>query len=137
MNTTTWIRCLASVSGAILITSCATVHQHPLSTGIEIQKVDSPSGRIKRADFVTDQHGAHFHGEVSAIPFTRGPLSGHVDVEINSPDSSKKDCMMVHYSSPSRNSPNRFSLQLDAVPESGSLVRVWHHDAEHHYGCDD
>jgi len=137
MNTKTRIRYLASVSAVTLLTSCASVQQHPLATGIEIRKVDSPSGRIKQADFVTDQHGVHFHGEVTAIPFSRGPFSGHVDVEIRSSDRSQKECMIVHYSSPSRNSRSRFSLQLDAIPERGSLVQVWHHDAEHHHGCND
>lgn len=136
MNVVTGKKCCWLIVGALVASSCAQTLRHPDSTGVEIERVWSSSGTIKSADFASDQHGLHLHGQVSGNPISRGPLSGHVDIAVM-PESGATLCFTTRPAPHGHQMHKPFSLLFDEMPEAGTVISNWHHDGDMHDGCID
>ena len=123
---------------ALGVSACASlVPPHPF----DIQNIASGNGELSQANIHADDFGVFLYGHL-----VYGDPSGHADISTTTPDSSTT-CISQSFSrvssGPSRSGSrlhtphheHKFEFQLDALPEAGSLLRVWYHQGELHQSC--
>jgi len=128
---------LIAIGGALLASSCAWIPSYVSEPGVTIERVTTSSGRVSSAHFWEDRKGFALRGEITPQPITKGPMGGHVDFAITSPDGESTACTTIRQKIAVRHVRKPFSLRFDELPAPGSVVQIKHHDGVDHESCDD
>jgi hypothetical protein len=131
------LRNLALLLCTLFVTSsCSMIPRNITDSGVEIERVSTPSGYIKSANLWEDRNGISLRGSVSDRPVSKKTyLPGHIDISITEPDRGNTVCTTTMQKNIGRKKQKPFSLQLETLPAPGSVVRVWHHKAREHDCC--
>ena len=129
-------RCLGLAVLAMGVSGCALLSIYIQDTGVDIETISTRSARIVSARFYREGEKISLRGEVSSIPISKAPILGHLDIELVSADRTVARCLTVRPRLDHKATRKRYSLKLEAIPEPGSIVRVWHDPARIHISCD-
>lgn len=141
MNERRWIfdaRCIRWLRiGALatILSSCALSSSYVQDPGIDIERISTRTARIVSAGFWLDGERPSLRGEVVSEPVSKGPLFGHLDVEIAAPGQASVTCLTARARHRPRRVRKPYSVPLNALPPPGSTVRVWHHRSAAHTTC--
>lgn len=124
---------------AILITftvttGCATTGKDLVSNDtVKIEKVSSTRGTVGLVSVYQKGDEVILRGEVRRRPVGRGPIPGHIDVEVLDPSGTTLEQTSTSYRRLSIKSRYaKFYSKLEKIPPSGSTIRVTHHYASPH-----
>jgi len=136
-TTTIPLHNLALLLCALFVTpSCSMIPRNITDSGVEIERVPTPSGYIKSANLWEDRNGISLRGSVIGRPVSKKTyLPGHIDITFTEPDRGNTVCTTTLQKNTGRKKKKPFSLQLETLPAPGSVVRVWHHKACEHDCC--
>jgi len=71
-------------------------------------------------------------GEITPQPITKGPMGGHVDIAITSPNG---DSTTTRQRMAARHTRKPYSFHFQQIPSPGSVVRVLYHEHSRDHGC--
>ena len=110
-----------------LIAGCATKGKDLVgSKTVKIEKVSSVWGTLGFVTVIQDGDAVTLRGEVKR-PSGRGPIPGHIDLEVIAPQGDLLEKCMIDYDRPSPKSRNaNFNAVLRVTPPPGSTIRVEH-----------
>lgn len=123
-------------SGAFSVSSCAWIPSYVSEPGVTIERMATPSGRVSSAHFWEDRRGFALRGEITPQPITKGPMGGHVDIAITSPNGDSTTCTTTRQRINARHVRKPFSIRFDELPAPGSVVQLKHHKSANHEDCD-
>jgi len=109
------------------IAGCATKGKDLVgSDTVRIEKVSSAWGTIGFVTVVQEGEEVTLRGEVKR-PVGRGPIPGHIDLEVIASQGDLLEKCVIDYDRPSPKSRNAFFYAvLRAAPPPGSTIRVEH-----------
>lgn len=136
MNRLRAARHLTAIGSALLVSSCAWVPSYVSELGVTIERTATSTGIVSSAHFWEDGQGFSLRDEITPRPITKGPLGGHVDLAITSPDSESIACTTTRQQIRVCHVRKPLSLRFDESPTPGSVVQVKHHDSANHEHCD-
>ena len=132
-----YVKPLATI--AILITfsvttGCAMTGKDLIHDNtVKIEKVSSKRGAVTFVSVIQEGDEVVLRGEVRRRPTGRGSIPGHIDVEVIDSSGANMEQMSTGYRrSGTKSRYAKFHSRLAAVPPSGSLIRVIHHNARSH-----
>ena len=128
-------RWLGTAVLAMSVPSCAWMSTYVSEPRVSIERISTPTGRIVSANFWRDGEQLSLRGQVVSNPVTKGPIDGHVDIEILSPDRTSRTCVIASPRLRARKVRKPYLAPFVALPLPGSEVRVWHHPADPHTNC--
>ena len=132
-----WGRRLA-ILVTLFITGCAATGKDlvPDNT-VQIEKVSSRWATVRSVNVVQKDGEVTLRGEVvRRPPVGRGPIPGHIDLEVSGPDGEMVEEAVIEY--PRRSVKSRyatFHTTLKAAPAAGSTIRVTH-DTRPVFSCE-
>lgn len=136
MNLETKLRSLVVtgvLSGMMVITGCATNTSLVKEEDVAIGRVDSGSARITHAYLQTSGTEMVLRGELQRRFPSRGPIPGHLHVELIAPDGAVFKEATIGYKRMSVKSRiAKFHLEIPAAPSNVQSVRIIHHDLRSH-----
>ncbi|MBZ0071908.1 MAG: hypothetical protein K8I04_09320 [Gammaproteobacteria bacterium] len=117
-----------------ILTGCATMGSDLIRDHtVKIEKVSSARGTIGFVSVIQEGDEVTLRGEVRRRPVGRGPIPGHIDVEVLDPSGTTLEQMNTSYRRHSIKSRYaKFYTKLGKIPPSGSTIRVTHHYANSH-----
>ena len=136
MNCQRSARQFIAIGGAFLVSSCAWIPSYVSEPGVTIERVTTSSGRVSSAHFWKDRKGFALRGEITPQPITKGPMGGHVDIAITSPNGDSTTCTTTRQRINARHVRKPFSIRFDELPAPGSVVQLKHHKSANHEDCD-
>ena len=122
---------LLALSGCASLTDSNSLNQQKIT----IDKIDSRLGKIGYVSLTPTPSGLWLRGEVKRDKSGRGPVYGHLHIEILDESGAPLASTTTHHSK--RNAKARraiFSKQLDVKTADAKTVRITHH-TERHHGC--
>ena len=127
----TYIKTLASIAVLAtftIITGCATMGKDLVRNGsVNIEKVSSRKATIVFVSVIQEGDQAVLRGEVRSRGFGRGPIPGHIDLEVIGTDGSVLEKSKIDYHQlSSKSTYAKFHATLKAMPPPGSIIRVTH-----------
>lgn len=130
-----WGRRLA-ILVALFITGCATTGKDLVRDNtVQIEKVSSRWATVRSVNVVQEDGEVRMRGEVVRRPVGRGPIPGHIDLEVIGPDGITLEERMIDYHRGSVKSRYaKFHTVLKAAPP-GSTIRVMH-DTRAVFSCE-
>ncbi len=118
---------------AILATGCATTPAWVQQDVMKLENIDSSSVHIIRTYLQTGEEGVVLRGELARRIPARGPIPGHLHVELLGPDGKvMKEAEIDHLQKSVKSLHAEFSLLIPPPLIPGGTVRVKHHDAKSH-----
>lgn len=129
------IHSLLSILIIALVSGCATVGKDLVRDNtVKIEKVSSRWAKVQFVRVVQEGDTVALRGEVRRWPTGRGPIPGHIDLEVIGPDGGVLEQATLNYQRRSVKSRYAgFHGTLDTIPPTGSTIRVIHdlrsHDA--------
>ena len=118
------------VLSSLVITGCAANQQKEYlgQNNITIERVDSKRAFIGAINVTEADEGIEIRGDLQRRTNLRGPIPGHMDIELIYDDGQIISKSYTEYSR--RNNTTRtaeFKLKLDTAPKENYIVRVAHH----------
>ncbi len=124
-----------AICAASLVSSCAWVPSYVSDPGVAIERITTSTGRVNSANFWANTQGFQLRGDITPQPVTKGPLGGHVDVVVTSPDGTTTECWTTRQQTRPRHVRKPYAIRFEQLPVAGSVVRVKHHDGPNHDDC--
>ena len=124
----------ACASLITLLTGCASNQELVRIDNVTLENVDSSSVRITRTYLHSMEDAVTLRGELTRRISARGPIPGHVHVELIDFDGKVIKEAEVGYKR--KNVKSRyayFSLPIPDLVASGNTIRVTHHDMRSHF----
>lgn len=120
-----WIYCVLIAS---LMTGCAAYGKDLVDNNtVKVEKVSSRWAKVTRVMVNQDDAGIVVRGEVQRWPPMRGPIPGHLNLEIIGPDGQMLEENTVGYHRRSYKSRYAtFSTKIGTPLPAGSTIRVTH-----------
>ncbi len=124
-----------AISGALMCSlgACAAPGTTLLSQNrIGLERIDSSTARIGYV-FATENNTAlRLRGSVRRSPPLRGPIPGHIDFNVISPDGASVEQKLVDYRRRSLHSREaHFSTVVTTDLPPGTILRLRHHAGPH------
>jgi len=117
----------------MILTGCATNTSLVKEEDVAIERVDSGSARITHAYLQTSETAMVLRGELQRRFPSRGPIPGHLHIELIAPDGAMFKEATIGYKRMSVKSRiAKFHLEIPAIPSNVKSVRVIHHDLRSH-----
>lgn len=131
-----WGRRLA-ILAALFITGCAATGKDLVRDNtVQIEKVSSRWATVRSVNVVQEDGEVRLRGEVVRWPVGRGPIPGHIDLEVIGPDGEIVEEAVVKYHRRSVKSRHAtFYTPLKTVPPPESIIRVTH-DTRAVFSCE-
>ncbi|MEW5756460.1 MAG: hypothetical protein AB1810_09150 [Pseudomonadota bacterium] len=138
MNTQ-WVRSLLSILTIALLAGCASAGKDLVRDGtIEVEKVSSRQATITLVQVIQEGEEVLIRGQVQRRPIGRGPIPGHIDVELIEPGGGVLEKIHVGYHRRSAKSRYaEFHGTLKTTPPAGSTLKVIHDVRSHAAPMDD
>ena len=117
---------------ALVVTGCATNQQKEFldEKNITIERVDSSASHIEKVNVTKSEKGILIRGEIRKHSHNRGPIPGHLDLEIIDEEGESKLISTVKYHRRGHKAKvAKFKVELDIVLEKGDVIRIMHHRA--------
>ncbi|MGB7934588.1 MAG: hypothetical protein WCH04_20645 [Gammaproteobacteria bacterium] len=110
-----------------ILAGCATVGKDLVRTDtVKIEKVSSAHGTVGPVSVIQERNEVTLRGEVRRRPFGPGPIPGHVELEVISPEGDVlQKCVIVYYRPSPESIYANFHAVLKVMPP-GSTIRVEH-----------
>lgn len=134
MNTR-YVHSLLSLLTAVLLAGCAGAGKDLVRDNtVKIEKVSSRWAKVQFVRVVKEGDTVALRGQVRRWPTGRGPIPGHIDLEVIGPEGGVLEQATLNYHRSSVKSRYaEFHGTLDTIPPTGSTIRVIHdlrsHDA--------
>ena len=115
---------------AFLTVGCSTSAEKNFLTdnGISVERVNSKLAHVERGKVSKTTDGIMIYGVLKRHDHPRRIIPGHVDIEILDSNGQSLDMISRNYSRiPLNKNQSTFRVELSAVPENGSVIRVSHH----------
>ena len=111
-----------------ILAGCATTGKDLVSSNtVKIEKVSSAWGTIGFVTVRQKEEEVTIRGKVNRRPSGRGPIPGHIDLEIIDPEGVILEESVIDYDRPSPKSRHAdFNAVLNAAPPQGSTIRLIH-----------
>lgn len=114
----------------LIITGCGTNQQKYFlsSNNITVERVESKRSRIGMVYVTEANEGIEIRGEIRRRSNSRGPIPGHMDIELIRYDGQSISKSYAKYSRRNHKAKTaKFKLKLDAAPKENYIIRVAHH----------
>lgn len=114
----------------LVITGCATNQQKEYlgQNNITIERVDSRRAHIGIVNVTEADKGIEIRGDIRRRSNLRGPIPGHMDIELISDDGQIISKSYTEYRRRNHKAKTaEFNLKLDTAPKENYIVRVAHH----------
>lgn len=136
MNLKTKLRSLlvtGILAGMMVITGCATNTSIVKKENVAIERVDSGTARIGHAYLQASESGMVLRGELQRRFRSRGPIPGHLHIELIAPDGAAfKEATIGYRRMSVKSRIAKFHLEIPATPSDIKSVRIIHHDLRSH-----
>ncbi len=124
-----------AVLGALMCSlgACAAPGTNPISQDrIGVERIDSSTAHIGYVFATENDTGIRVRGSVRRSPPLRGPIPGHIDLSIISPEGALVERKLVDYRRRDVHSREaHFSTLLTAEWPPGTTLRLRHHGKPH------
>jgi len=119
---------IAIVTTFGILVGCVTTGSNLVHNGtVKIEKVSSAWGTIGFVNVIQEGEEVRLRGQVRRRPSGRGPIPGHIDLEVIGPEGNVLEKLVIDYDRPSPKSRYaNFHAVLTATPPPGSTIRVTH-----------
>lgn len=136
MNTK-WVCSLLTMLAVVLAAGCASAGKDLVRDGaIEVEKVASSQATITSVRVIQEGEEMLIRGQVQRRPIGRGPIPGHIDLEVIGPDGGVLELATLdHHRRSVRSRYAEFHGTLTTTPPAGSTIRVTH-DTRAHPPCE-
>jgi len=137
MNTGKTLVTIVSLATLILAGGCASTGNDLVPENIlKIEKVPSRWAALRAVSVVQDGDEITLRGKVTRRSTGRGPIPGHIDLEVIGPDERVVEKSVVDYHRRSVKSRYAtFHATLNAAPPPGSTLRIIH-DTRSLFSCE-
>ena len=127
---------MATLAIFVLLSGCASTGKDLVRDNtVKLEKIASQRAAWRLVRVVQDGDNIELRGEVTRRPVGRGPIPGHIDLEVIGPDGITREKAVIDYHRRSVKSRYaKFHTRLGAVPP-GSTVRVTH-DTRAVFSCE-
>ena len=125
-----------SVSLLLAISGCASLSgdRQESARQISIDKIDSRSTKIGIVSLQPEESGLRIRGEVARKIPMRGPIFGHVHIDVFGEKATKIDSVIANHRRPNRQAVNaQFSKLIHVEPDSVNRVKITHHPDRHYH----
>lgn len=132
-----YIKALIILTGITTLSGCATTNYGtPVDNNlVTIETHRSRVADIGQVNVYKQTDGYLIRGKVRRNSYSRGRISGHVDIElVNSKGTVIHSDSTSYTHSAARFSSKDFSLKINQPIEQGSLLRITHKEPIHHDG---
>lgn len=103
---------------------------------VKVEKIPSQWAALRVVNVVYDGDNVELRGEVTRRPIGRGPIPGHIDLEVIGPDGVILEESIIEYHRRNRNSRYaKFHTTLITALPPGSVIRVTH-DTRTVFSCE-
>lgn len=121
------------LAGVMILSGCATNMSLVKEEDVAIERIDSRSARITRAYLQTSETAMVLRGELQRRFPSRGPIPGHLHIELVAPDGTAfKEATIGYRRMSVKSRIAKFHSEIPAVPSDVKKVRVIHHDPWSH-----
>lgn len=124
---------ISSIVGMASITGCSTYASLAKEEDVKVERVNSGSANITRAHLQATETTLVLRGELKRRIPSRGPIPGHLHIELIGPDGEVFKEANIGYKR--KNTKSRFAKFYLPIPSDLtkiSALRVIHHDARSH-----
>lgn len=133
MNLNPMIRSLVvtgSLAWIVVLSGCARNTSLVKEEDVAIERVDSGSAHITRAYLKTSGTAMVLRGELQRRFPSRGPIPGHLHIELIASDGAAfKEATIGYRRMSVKSRIAKFHIEIPAVPSDIRTVRVIHHDS--------
>lgn len=127
------IAMIASVVGMVALTGCSTYTSLVQEEGVTIERVNSDRANITRAYLQTSGATMLLRGELKRRFPGRGPIPGHLHIELIGPDGAVfKEANIGYKRNSVKSSIAKFYLAIPGDFSDIKSVRIIHHDLRSH-----
>lgn len=129
--------CRLAILITFLIAGCATTGKDLVRDNtVQIEKVSSRWATVRFVNVVQEDGEVTLRGEVVHRPVGRGPIPGHIDLEVIGPDGEIVEEAVIEYHRRSVKSRYAtFHTTLKSAPAVGSKIRMTH-DTRAVFSCE-
>jgi hypothetical protein len=118
------------LGGSVILFACATNPSLVTEEDVTIERVDSRSARIILAYLETSGTEMVLRGELQRRSPGRGPISGHLHIELIAPDGAVFKEASIGYKRLSVKSRiANFHIEIPGTPSDIKTIRIVHHDS--------
>ncbi|MCU7845197.1 MAG: hypothetical protein KZQ93_15315 [Candidatus Thiodiazotropha sp. (ex Monitilora ramsayi)] len=125
---------ISTVPLLLAISACASLsgNMQESTHQINIDKIDSRSTKIGMVSLQPEETGLWVRGEVARKIPMRGPIFGHVHIDVFGENATKLVSLIANHQRPNRQALNaRFSKQIPVEPDRVKRVEITHHPDRH------
>jgi hypothetical protein len=128
MNRKLNTRAIIAILTTFGVLACVTMDRDLVRNGtVKIEKVSSAWGTVGFVSVTQEAEEVWLRGQVRRRPSGRGPIPGHIDLEVIDPEGNVLEKLGIDYDRPSPKSRYaNFHAVLTATPPPGSTIRVTH-----------
>lgn len=121
------------LAGLMILSGCATNTSLVKEEDVAIERVDSGSARITNAYLQTSETAMVLRGELQRRFPSRGPIPGHLHIELIAADGTAfKEAIIGYMRMSVKSRIAKFHLEIPAMPSNVKSVRIIHHDLRSH-----
>lgn len=122
-----------ALAGIVVLSGCAANTSLVKEEDVTIERVDSRSARISRTYLQTSDATMVLRGELQRRFPGRGPIPGHLHIELIAPDGvAFKEATIGYKRMSVKSRIAKFHIEIPGMPSDLRSVRVIHHDAISH-----
>lgn len=131
-----WGRRLAILITLFIAGCAATGRDLVRDNTVQIEKVSSRWATVRFVNVIQDDSEVTLRGEVVRRPVGRGPIPGHIDLEVIGPDGEiVKESVIEYHRRSVKARQATFYTTLKPAPAAGSTIRVTH-DTRAVFSCE-
>ena len=121
---------VAVLSGALLAAGCSGAMALKDVSHVQIEKKDSISARVRDVKIMENSNGAYISVDLIRSSLSRGPIGGHIHVEVLGRDGTVLQDSESYDVFPSNSQQfSTFNSDIETLIENISILRVSHHDS--------
>lgn len=128
-----WVCRPLPILAVIPVTGCASAGKNLVRDGVvEVEKVSSRQATMRFVQVVREDSEVVVRGQIQRWPVGRGPIPGHIDLQLIGPDGGSLERARIDDHRRSVKSRYaEFHVMLKTMPSAGSTPKVIHDTRSH------